>query len=76
MMPGLFDGTKPETSKQHCERFNIYIKFQMKSGHLIDLVREAIDFFEHTLDKMALVWFQTNRPRFMDLTTLETMFLK
>ena len=25
MMPGLFDGTKPETSKQHYERFNMYI---------------------------------------------------
>ena len=27
MMPGLFDGTKPETSKQHYKRFNMYIKF-------------------------------------------------
>ena len=24
MMPGLFDGAKPETSKQHYERFNIH----------------------------------------------------
>ena len=47
MMPGLFDGTKPETSKQHYERFNMYIKFQTKSGHLTDPVGEAIDLFEH-----------------------------
>ena len=38
MMPGLFDGTKPETSKQPCERFDMYIKFQTKSGHLTDPV--------------------------------------
>ena len=57
----LFDGTKPETSKQHYERFNMYIKFQTKSGHLTDPVGEAIDLFEHTLDKTTLVWFQTNR---------------
>ena len=76
MMPGLFDGTKPETSKQHYERFNMYIKFQTKSGHLTDPVREATDLFEHTLDKMALVWFQTNRSKFKDLTTLKTMFLQ
>ena len=55
MMPGLFDGTKPETSKQHYERFNMYIKFQTKSSHLTDPVGEAIDLFEHTLDKTALV---------------------
>ena len=24
MMPNLFDGTKPATSKQHYERFNLY----------------------------------------------------
>ena len=76
MMPGLFDGTKPETSKQHYERFNMYIKFQTKSGHLTDPVGEAIDLFKHTLDKTALVWFQTNRSKFKDLTTLKTMFLQ
>ena len=27
MMPSLFDGTKPATSK-HYERFNLYINFQ------------------------------------------------
>ena len=74
MMPSLSDGTKPETSKQHYERFNLYINFQTKSGHLTDPVREAIDFFKHTLDKTALVWFQTNRSKFKDLTTLKTMF--
>ena len=76
MMPSLFDGTKLETSKQHYERFNLYINFQTKSGHLTDPVEEAINLFEHTLDKTALVWFQTNRSKFKDLTTLKTMFLK
>ena len=76
MMPGLFDGTKPETSKQHYERFNLYINFQTKSGHFTGPVREAIDLFKHILDKTALVWFQTNRSKFKDLTTLQTMFLQ
>ena len=40
MMLSLFDGTKPETSK-HYERFNLYMNFQTKSGHLTDPVREA-----------------------------------
>ena len=76
MMPGLFDGTKLETSKQHYERFNMYIKFQTKSGNLTDPVGEAIDLFEHILDKTALLWFQTNRSKFKDLTTLKTMFFR
>ena len=76
MMPSLFDGTKPATSKKHYERFNLYINFQTKSGHLTDPVREAIDFFEHTLDKTVLVWFQTNRSKFKDLTMLKMMFLQ
>ena len=76
MMPSLFDGTKPATSKQHYERFNLYINFQTKSGHLTDPVGEAIDLFEHTLDKTALVWFQMNRSKFKDLTTLKMMFLQ
>ena len=76
MMPSLFDGTKPATSKQHYERFNLYINFQTKSGHLTDPIGEAIDLFKHTLNKTALVWFQTNRSKFKDLTTLKTMFLQ
>ena len=76
MMPSLFDGTKPATSKQHYERFNLYINFQTKSGHLMDPVREAIDLFKHMLDKTALVWFQMNRSKFKDLTMLEMMFLQ
>ena len=76
MMPSLFDGTKPAMSKQHYERFNLYINFQTKSGHLMDPVKEGIDLFEHTLDKTALVWFQMNRSKFKDLTTLKTMFLQ
>ena len=76
MMPSLFDGMKPETSKQHYERFNLYINFQTKSGHLTDPNGEAIDLFEHTLDNAALVWFQMNRSKFKDLTMLKTMFLQ
>ena len=76
MMPSLFDGTKPAMSKQHYERFNLYINFQSKSGHLTDPVGEAIDLFEHMLDKTALVWFQTNRSKFKDLTMLKMMFLQ
>ena len=76
MMPSLFDSMKPEMSKQHYKRFNLYINFQTKSGHLTDPVGEAIDLFEHTLDKTALVWFQMNRSKFKDLTTLKMMFLQ
>ena len=54
MLPNLLDGTKPATSKQHYKRFNLYINFQTKSSHLTDPVGEAIDLFEHTLDKTAL----------------------
>ena len=75
MMPSLFDGMKPAMSKQH-ERFNLYINFQTKSGHLTDPVKEGIDLFEHTLDKTALVWFQMNRSKFKDLTMPKTMFLQ
>ena len=76
MMLSLFDSTKPATSKQHYVRFNLYINFQTKSGHLTDPVREAIDLFEHTLDKTTLVWFQMNRSKFKDLTMLKMMFLQ
>ena len=76
MMPSLFDGTKPATSKQHYERFNLYINFQTKSGHLTDPVKESIDLFEHSLDKTALVWFQMNKSKFKDLTMMKTMFLQ
>ena len=76
MMLSLFDSTKPAMSKQHYERFNLYINFQMKSGHLTDPVGEAIDLFKHMLDKTALVWFQMNRSKFKDLTMLKMMFLQ
>ena len=76
MMWSLFDSTKPATSKQHYERFNLYINFQTKSGHLTDPVEEGIDLFEHTLDKTALVWFKMNRSKFKDLTMLKMMFLQ
>ena len=75
MLPQLFDGSKPEVAKQHCERFNQYIKFQTKSGNIKDPITEAIELFEHTLDKKALVWFQEHKDKFVDVTTLKTMFL-
>ena len=43
---------------------------------MTDPVREAIDLFEHTLDKTALVRFQMNRSKFKDLTTLKMVFLE
>ena len=71
MLPSLFDGTKPEVVKQHYVRFNQYIKFQMKSGNIRYPIGEAIELF----DKKALVWFQEHKDKFVDLTTLKTMFL-
>ena len=43
---------------------------------MTDPVIEAIDLFEQTLDKTALVWFQMNRSKFKDLTMLKMMFLQ
>ena len=63
MLPLLFDGSKPEVAKQHCETFNQYIKFQTKSGNIKDPMVEAIELFEHTLDKKALVWFQEHKDK-------------
>ena len=76
MMLSLFDSTKPAMSKQHYERFNLYINFGTKSGHLTDPMKEGIDLFEHMLDKTALVWFQMNKLKFKDITTLKKMFLQ
>ena len=76
MLPPLFDGTKPEVAKQHYEVFNQYIKFQTKSGNIRDPIAEAIELFKHTLDKKALVWFQEHKDKFVDLTTLKTMFIQ
>ena len=53
MLPPLFDGSNPEVVKQHYERFNQYIKFQTKGGNIRDPIAEAIELFEHTLDKKA-----------------------
>ena len=75
MLPSLFDGSKPEVAKQHYERFNQYIKFQTKSVNIKNPIIEAIELFEHTLDKKALVWFQ-EQDKFVDVTTLKTMFLQ
>ena len=76
MLPPLFDGSKPEVAKQHYKRFNQYIKFQIKSGNIREPIAEAIELFEHTLDKKALVWFQEHNDKFVDLTILKTMFLQ
>ena len=75
MLPPLFDGEQPEKAKTHCERFNQYIKFQTKEGNIKDTTQEAIELFEHTLDKMALMWFQQHKADFKDLTTMKNMFL-
>ena len=76
MLPPLFECSKPEVEKQHYERFIQYIKFQTKSSNIKDPVAEAIELFEHTLDKKALVWFQEHKDKFVDVTTLKTMFLQ
>ena len=76
MLPPLFDSTKPKVAKQHYKRFNQYIKFQTKSSNIRDPIGEAIELFEHTLDKKALVWFQEHKDKFVDLTTLKTMLLQ
>ena len=75
MLPPLFDGEKPEKAKTHYERFNQYIKFQTKEGNIKDPMKEAIELFEHTLDKKALIWFQQHKADFKDLTTMKNMFL-
>ena len=54
MLPPLFDSNKPEVAKQHYERFNQYIKFQTKSNNIKDPIVEAIELFEHTLDKKSV----------------------
>ena len=70
MLPLLFDGEKPEKAMTHYGRFNQYIKFQMKNA-----TNEVIELFEYTLDKKALIWFQQQKAKFIDLTTLKNMFL-
>ena len=75
MLPPLFNGEKLEKAKTHYERFNQYIKFQTKEGNIKDTTKEAIELFEHTLDKKALIWFQQNKANFKNLTTMKNMFL-
>ena len=76
MLPPLFNSSKQEVAKQHYERFKQYIKFQTKNGNIREPVAKAIELFEHTLDKKALVWFQEHKDKFVDFTTLKTMFLQ
>ena len=75
MLSSLFDGEKPEKAKTHSERFNQYIKFQTKEGNIKDPIKEAIELFEHTLDKKVLIWLQQHKAEFQDLTTIKNMFL-
>ena len=58
MLPPLFNGENPEKAKTLYKRFNQYIKFQTKEGNIRDITQEAIELFEHTLDRKALIWFQ------------------
>ena len=74
MIPALFDSEKPEKAKTHNERFNQYIKFQIKEGNIQDTTKEAIEQFEHTLDKKALKWFQQHKAEFKE-KNLKNMFL-
>ena len=76
MLPPLFNGSKTEVAKQHYESFNQYITFQTKNDNIREPVAKVIELFEHTLDKKALLWFQEHKDKFVDLTTLKTMFLQ
>ena len=58
MLLPLFDRSKPEVAKENYEKYKQYIKFQTKSGNIREPIAKAIELFEHTLDKKALVWFQ------------------
>ena len=75
MLPPLFDGEKPGKAKTHHKRFNQNIQFQTKEGNTKDTTQEAIELFEHTLEKKALIWFQQHKADFKDLTTMKNMFL-
>ena len=68
MILALFDGEKPKKAKTYLERFNQYIKFQTKEGNILNMTKEAIELFEHTLNKKALIWFQQHKAEFKDLT--------
>ena len=74
MIPALFHG-KNQKAKTHYGRFNQYIKFQTKEGNIKDTTKEAIELFEHTPDKKALIWFQQHQVELTDLTTVKNMFL-
>ena len=74
MLPSLFNGKKLEKAKTHYERLNQYIKFQTKEGNIKDTTNEAIELFDQTVDKKALIWFQQNKVKFTDLTTLKNMY--
>ena len=49
---------------------------QTKCGNIKDPIIEAVELFEHTLDKKVLVWFQEHKDKFIDFTKLKTMFLQ
>ena len=64
MMPSLFDGTKPATSKEHYKRFNLYINFQTKSGHLTDPVKEGIDLERSHNLQLTVLYMSLKLPHF------------
>ena len=63
MIPGLFAGTKPEASKQHYERFNMYIKFQTKSGPLTDPVCKDLTTLKTMFLQQCNPWGKTKREK-------------
>ena len=50
------------------------LSFKQRRQHK-DVTNEAIEFFEHTLDKKALIWFQQHKAEFTDLIILKNMCL-
>ena len=76
MQPRVIEINNMHDQRNRQKNFAQYIKFQMKSGNIRDPIGEAIELFEHTLDKKALVWFQEHKDKFVDITTLKTMFLQ
>ena len=66
---------KPEKAKTHYESFNQCIKLQTKEGNIKEPIKEAIELFEHTLDKKVLIWFKQHKADFNDLTTMKNIFL-
>ena len=50
------------------------LNFRLRKA-ILKTNKEAIELFEHTLDKKVLIWFQQHKGDFKDLTTMKNMFL-